>query len=323
MKILVTGMTSYQTTEARDEPARWIAECLRAGGHDVTVAKPSLASVLDGSDLEWDHVVCGLGPLHGLGTSSMYGALGMVGVYGPKHMLTLYADDLSTGKIGGGLRVMHRVPARLVKPFYVYKREWELARHPEVHAWLSKVVAYLLGLAEEDAPPIIVPAYRFDSAFMVAQGIVPSLAGKAVAADFSSFIEPVEPKQEWPVVPWWATEHKVDSKDVMQFRTSWEVHQVSFDKNLEEAISGTGFLHNWGGWSKRFKQCVDARLPVATDWRAHAPSFGEPYEALAPTIETMSPDEHIDLIEDQASAFLRAMTPKDEVYDIVNRVVGR
>ena len=323
MKILISGMTASQTSEKYDEPARWIAECLRESGHDVTVAKPSLASVLDGSPLEWDHVVCGLGPLHGLGTSSMYGALGLIGVYGPAQKLTLFADDLSTGKIGGGLRVMHKVPARLVKPFYVYKREWELARQPAVHEWLSSVVAYLLGLAREDAPPIIVPAYRFDSAFSVAHGIVPTLAGKAVAADFSSFIEPLNPRLFHPEVPWWGTEHKVDSREVLQFCASWEVHQVSFDKNREEATSATGFLHNWGGWSKRFKQCVDARIPVVTDWRAHAASFGEPYEILAPTMESMTADEREQLVADQAMSFLAAMTPKRDVYDIVNRVVGR
>ncbi len=193
MKILVTGMSSSNCRE-NGTIAGKIADALREGGHEVDVAKPSLKDVLE-DNTPWDRVYVGIGPVHGIGSSSIFGSLGLIGHYWDKD-LWLYTDDhLDAGKIGSGLRLFDRDHWRIIKPFYGYRREYPIASDLTVTKWLNEVI-YSLTRSEVEYPHVIVPAFNVAQAIDTTKRISIGAMHHTVAADFSSLVE-VPKTDEW------------------------------------------------------------------------------------------------------------------------------
>lgn len=290
-------MTASQTRETHSVGGM-IADRLRAAGHDVTVGKPSLEKSLDGD--RWDHVFVGLGPLHGLGTSSMYGALGLIGTHAPDGKCTLFLDDLDAGKIGSGFRVMLNRPARLVKPFYKYKREHDVAVKPDVHEWLMKVVDFLANASTSAYPRMIVPSFTYDEAFRIASLVAPGAAEGVKPVDFSKVVPdireshlvhpsppdlfegyPLPGDNDW----YWVTDHKIDSKPVRDMTPERPVFQCK-EEMLASYLPDTlrAFLLPFRGWSPLYAQLLREGVPVTTHWRAGA-RIGPAFDHMAVEVE--------------------------------------
>lgn len=313
MNVLVTGMTASQT-RGENAIAEHIVDALRDSGHIVQVGKPSLARTLDGE--RWDHVFVGLGPLHGLGTSSMYGALGVIGAHWDK--CTLYLDDLDSGKIGSGFRVMRNKPERLIKPFYVYKREHELAVLPEVHAHLMSVITTLLET--DEWPRLLVPAFG-DDAFKTGQRITSAAGHAAVPVDYSAYVpdlseaftgDPGEPLDEL----WWATEGNPHAKAVRDLRPAWAVYGVEA-KTLQKAMNASGFLLPESTWSARFRQFTDVGIPIGCSWRFTYDRLPDEFGHLLADIENMSEPDRKLLAKEQRTAFYSRMPSKEDIQKLV------
>jgi hypothetical protein len=325
MDILITGMTSSQTREG-DTIAGYAASALRESGHDVTVAKPSLADALD--NRQWDHVFCGLGPLHGLGTSSMYGALGVIGTHWSDR-LTLFLDDTDSSKIGSGLRIMRRKPERLIKPFYVYKREHEIAVEPKVHSWLMTVVDAILE-STVDFPALMLPAFTFENAYAVAAKITPMAMARVVPVDFSTYVPKLVDVIPSPVAPdelhdtsFWAVESNPLAPEVRALgHLAWPTVQVK-SSNLHHLPHASGYLAPWEIWSPRFKQMTEEGIPVATVWRVFKDVIGDAWETLATTIETMPLGEREILASAQHQQFIEFIQPPSMVAHLINGTIGR
>lgn len=327
VRILVTGMTSQQTKED-SFVAGSLAIALRALGHDVTVEKPSLRDSLDSKT--WDHVFVGLGPLHGIGTSSMYGALGVIGAHW-SDKLTLYLDDVDAGKIGSGFRIMEKTPAKLTKPWYTYKREWELAKLPEVHGWLMNVIDHIIN-AERDFPSIIVPAFDFDSAFATAQQVSRGAGSHAVDIDFSAFVpklaDKLPPLDEDELGPlkgkdFWATPWEPSGPPIAKMgELRWDVVQSPSQRMGEQyARKASGMLIPAIGWHHLFAQAASAKIPVATNWRVHAKGLGEEYEILPQDVEIMTKDERDHLARLQHTRFWNRAPEQSDIQATIARVM--
>lgn len=304
MKILITGMSSSNCRENGTIAGR-IAEALRAGGHEVDVSKPSLKDVLE-DNLPWDKVYVGIGPVHGIGSASIYGALGLIGAYWPTNKLTLYTDDhLDAGKIGSGLRLFDRDKWRIVKPFYGSRREYHIASDPPVTDWLNEVI-HSLARSEEEYPDVIVPAFTTDQAINTTRSISIGAMNHTVAADFSSLISMGE-SPEWtePTDDQMKGEWLVSNTGLLE--RFWYSTTSRYPEDLEWPVAVHPF-YTYGymrkataaylpiaGWHYIFKHAMELELPVATDWKTFGPVFGESWEALPANIEHMSASERSDL----------------------------
>jgi hypothetical protein len=315
VKILVTGMTARQTRDT-DSIAGFITKALEEDGHEVTCGKPSMEAMIDGQG--WDHVYVGLGPLHGLGTSSMYGALTAIGTHIDK--CTLYVDDLDVSKIGSGFRVMRNNPMRLVKPFYVYKREWEFAKQPEMHDFLMGVVNWLLAV--DEWPRLLVPAFDHDDAFSAGTRITGAAGRSAVAVDWSAYMPDLS--ESYPEVPegdvedfrWWATEANPYSRAVTDLGPTWPVYQLPLNQ-LWKIERAAGFLAPDAMWTGRIKQVLDVNVPCGTSWRFSHQSLGEDFSYILAGIELMSDDELEGLVESQQQSFAARMPSREELRKVI------
>lgn len=331
MKVLVTGMTSRQTKEDRTV-AGMIADVLRECGHEVMVARPSLEKVLSGEIAEtYDHAFVGLGPLHGIGTSYKYGALGTIGALWSDRV-TLYLDDVDSGKIGSGLRIMHKHNWKLTKPFYGYCAEYELTSSGDNASWLIAIIDALLS-AGEDHPNLLVPSFTFDDAYRVAGKITGGAAQHVTPVDWSVLATSLKAdtdaavgrygsaNTETPEGLWWSVEHIPEGRAVRSHGPyTWPVQQVG-PKELELITQSSGYINPVSAWTPRFWQVVDAGVPIVTPWRVFADYIGDAYEVLASTIEYMSDDERRELAANQKSQMKKFIPGRFEIAQIVEGVM--
>lgn len=333
MKILVTGMTSRQTKEDRTV-AGMTAEALRSQGHDVTVERPSLERVLSGEITEtYDHAFVGLGPLHGIGTSYKYGALATIGVMWADKV-TLYLDDVDSGKIGSGLRIMEKHNWKLTKPFYGYCAEYELASKPESVSWLLSIIDSLLHATDEH-PNILVPAFTFDDAFKTAGKITGGAAQHVTPLDWSVMATSLKTdtdaaegrygpaNAEYPDANWWSVEHVPEGRAVRSLGPfTWPVQQIDH-KELGLIYQSAGYLAPGSAWTPRFYQVSSCGIPLVSPWRIFADHIGDAFEVLAGTIETMPQDERDDLAKRQLEQIEKFIPTKTELSQIVEGVMLR
>lgn len=328
--VLVTGMTSSQTREG-DTIAGYIAHGLRMAGHTVTVEKPSLRAQLSGE--RYDHVFVGLGPLHGIGTSSMYGALATIGTHWGKSC-SVFLDDTDTGKIGSSLRLFHRDKWRMTKKFYQYKREYDLAAEPSVVSWLNSVVESLL-FERDGHPSCVVPSFSFDDAFKIASKITSGAAWNAKIVDFTPFapklddvinpaLEQYGNAIETPDSSWWAVEWL--AKDNAHVRAlgpfAWEVVTVGVK---EGGILGdcSGYLAPTATWSPRFIQMTEAGIPIVSPWRIFGDIVGPSFEHLAQEVEMMTPRQRRALAKRQYRDLKSHVPTADEVASLLDSMVDQ
>lgn len=322
MRVLVTGCTASQTRR-HDSVAGYIAEALEYAGHHVDVQKPSLTDVLEDNVL-YDHVIVGLGPLHGLGTSSMYGALGLIGKYWGNG-LTLYLDDIDSGKIHSGMKGMISerglATNKLVKPFYSYKREHKIASDPDVTRWLREVITVLLE-AGESHPSMITPSFTYDQGFRTAFAVSRGAGMKVLPIDFTSFVPALTRPQttdDPPVKvttdsqPWWTTEAPVTSPRVRNMGPfTWEVYRVK-SSDVDLFFRSSGYLSPSDEWHLKIRQFPLMGKPVIVPWRSFAYQVDEAFEVLASTVEVMPERDRADLADAQLMTLTSYCPSQDDV----------
>lgn len=333
MKVLVTGMTSRQTKEDRTI-AGHIAECLRECGHEVTVERPSLEKTMAGETAEkYDHAFVGLGPIHGIGTSYKYGAIAAIGALWSDRV-TLYLDDVDSGKIGAGLRIMQRHNWKLTKPFYGYCAEYEFACRPEVTGWLLEVIEHMLN-AQKDHPALLVPAFTFNDAFRTAARVTGGAGSNVVPIDWSrmgtSLKDDLDAAKgrfgpanaETPEGNWWSVEHAPTGRAVRSLGPyGWPVQQVGH-KELELIEQSAGYLAPGTAWTPRFYQVSKAGIPLVSPWRVFADYIGDAFEVLAGAVEDMTDEERAELAARQLKQLKKFVPTRLELAQIVEGVMFR
>ena len=325
-KILVTGATSRQANpdkNRRDVLVSWlIAETCRDLGYEVEHGRPGIQMDLS----EFDHVFCGLAPFHALGASGIYGALSVFMRAYAENKLTMYLDDQDVGKIVNGAKTMSSDPLRFTKPFFVYRREYDIASQPEWNEWLLNGVKMLDEFAW---PRVIVPAFPWVDKYQVLRAAPNATQPEFI--DFSSFLPtyvsgPAEERERR-----WVTE-SMDDKWLSQQRVSWPLQRYGkgWDKRptdlglLEAYASSQGVLeegppHGW--WTSRLGYAMQAGAVYSTRWQ-NVESLGDAFAHLPDAIEEMTDDDRRELAQAQRTAFEKHSTPKDEVRETVRRIVS-
>jgi hypothetical protein len=332
VKVLVTGMTARQTKEDRTI-AGALADVLRDAGHDVTVARPSLQQVLDGkTKAEYDHAFVGLGPLHGIGTSYKYGALGVIGAFWDD--CTFFLDDVDTGKIGSGLKIMNRHNWKLTKPFYGYCSEFEVASKPKTNSWLLSVIDHMLN-DQTNHPVMLTPAFTFNDAYRTAMKVTAGAAAHVCRVDWSVMSTSLredadaakerwgDPNEELPEDCWWSVEQEPTSAAVRSLGPfTWPVVKLD-PKALETVYDSTAYLAPGQAWNPRFYQVAKAGLPQVAPWRFFRDAIGDSFEVLSGTIEGADADGRKEIASEQLAQLERYVMSRNELSELTESVMLR
>lgn len=287
-KMLVTGGLSRQCNPAknkRDVMVSWlIAEALRDMGHEVEHRNPELRE----DYAEFDTVFIGMSALHSLGCNRSYGMLAAYLRTFPEGRCVLYVDDADCSKFLSGLKVMKNDPAKLTKPFYKYRKEYDIAADPAMHDWLMQGVNFLHDYAW---PTTILPMFSWGDPRTV-QSKIPNITNP-VAIDFSDYVPRYAGPDEWADERerTWVTECHIEDRWLGQQRPIYPVRYYSKGqlKRPEDAPLVLDYARSWGvldpGLESGFFHsrpifAAQARSLFVTRWQ-NIQALGEPYAVLA------------------------------------------
>lgn len=321
-KMLVTGFVSRQANPAknkRDVMVSWmLAEALRDMGHEVEHRNPTMTEDYE----DFDHVFLGLAALHSVGCNRSYGWLAAYLKNIHKGKVSLYVDDVDTAKVLSGIRVMKNDPDKLVKPFYVYRLEYELASQPEWHKWLMTGVDLLHDYAW---PQVIVPLFPWGDAEQFKRQL-PN-ATTIIPVDFSSYVPEYVGEDEWAPERErvWLSEADPDSRWMEQQRAIYPVRffRRGFEKRPEDAGLVLEYAKNWGVldpgldngfFYSRLVYAAQARALYITKWQ-NVQALGDAYALLPDTAAGFDDDTRIAWAEAQYQSYYNLTWRRDQVKD--------
>ena len=324
MKILLTGMTSSQIHESTKRQgltlAGALAKALRGLGHEVDVRAPIFDDAMRG-DEDYDFYWVGLGPVKGLGTSYMYGALATIYRQANLGKLAVYLDDTDSKKIGSEFRSVTRRPADLVKPFFSYKRDWQKARQPENFPHILMACDMLGGKnVDLEHPPIYVPAWHFDLAFQAATLVSANTAANLFTADPSVYFK-VELDRFRADTRYWATMWQPESTAITNMGVRlWDVEPIS--RFSWGPLSGaSGLLVPSATWVPELHIAASIGVPSACHWRTMGPLFGTEFEHLPANMETLTESELTDIAKAQYTQLLKQSTTKAKMMTTLKKAM--
>lgn len=308
-KILLTGMTSRQcNADASKKDASFaflLAQALREAGHEVDQRNPTMTE----DYANYDKVIVGLAPIHGMGANRSYGALAAILRTWGTDKLMLMLDDPETGKVFSGIRTMCDAPHRLTKQFFSYKLEHDLASQPEWQAWLIEGVRLL---RDSTWPATIIPQHSWAEApprLVGAGDQVPNTIG----VDPSLMIKYPHPsawsqrRQVWvteapPALPWLEQQKPFITLPVERHGNAGLPRFTDDAQRLETYVSVRGVIAPpvLGGawWTPRPYLASSAGALVLTDWRS-VRNLGSSWTLTAQQADMLDPDAVSDLASEQ------------------------
>lgn len=327
-KFLVTGGLSRQCNpdkNKRDVMVSWLlAQALRSMGHEVEHRNPGLTE----DYAEFDKVFIGMSALHSLGCNRSYGMLAAyLRTYGDNRAV-LYLDDVETAKIISGLRVMKNDPGRLCKPFYTYRKEYDVASDPAVHGWLMEGVKLLHDYAW---PTTLIPVFPWGDARQAASSI--HNITDPVAIDLSPYVPDYTPTDEVERSRRWSTECKPDDKWLKQQRPVFAVdHYCKGElKRPDDKALVHKYAQTWGvldpglehGWFRsRLPYAVQAGALYVTKWQNIQP-LGNAFALLPDHAAGMEDDVRENWANAQRDAFNAAVWTNKQVKEVLNNVLEK
>lgn len=326
-KVLVTGFTSRACNPAknkRDVMVSWlIAEVCRDLGYEVEHRNPTIEESYD----DFDHVFWGMAPLHGLGSNRTYGALSCFLKTYPDGRISFYQDDHDNAKVMNGIRTVFNDPKRLVKSFFNYKLEYDLANTPEWSQYLMQGVEVLNNYAW---PTTIVPAFGWADLQRLTVKC-PNLTDP-VGIDFTAYLPeyefkvPDEREQKWIV-------EVTDEKWFTQQRIGWypERYGKGYEKRPEDEMVVQRYAGAWGvlnrgedngWWNSRIGYAAQTEALYVTRWQ-NVDALGAPYALLADSAELLTPAERDEWAQSQADALSKAVASRETVREQIRKLVEK
>ena len=321
-KYLVSGCLSRQCNpqkNSRDVMVSWLlAEALRDMGHEVEHRNPTMTEDYE----DFDHIFLGLAAMHSVGCNRSYGFLAAYLKNYSQEKVSFYIDDVDTAKVLSGLRVMKNDPKKLIKPFYVYRLEYELASQPEWHDWLMNGINMLVDYAW---PRVIVPMFPWGDVTKY-QSQLPN-ASQLVPLDLSSYVPEYVGSDEWNPEPerQWVTEMDDSNRWFQQQRPIYPLKR--YGKGFEKRPTDEGlvldYTNNWGVieqgldnafFHSRVVYAAQAQTLFVTRWQNVQP-LGDAYALLPDTAAGLSLEDRINWAQAQRVALDHWTHSRDEVKD--------
>jgi len=330
MKILLTGMTSQHCSVSASEKQHSVSWLLKQAltelGHEVDHRNPTLSDTAD----EYDKVLLGLGPLHGMGTNRMYGALSVLARAEAQDKLIVYLDDPNVWNTLGGFKVMRDDPNKLCKEFFRYKLEWDQAREPTYRNWLQSVVE---RMCEYAWPRVIAPSFAWTyTADAEIKKHVPQIVDLCEIDPTALYpqTDAVAPTDEVERV--WVAESAADDRWLRAQQLLLPLNAYG-PRGLRRPADGQLaeiYRRSWGAlsppvkpsgwWYPTLLRPTLQECPVATDWRFTDP-LGAEWQLLPGSIESMDERQRADLAIAQRAKLLSASPDRQAVIEQIGEIV--
>lgn len=336
MRLLLTGMTSQQTNlQSHRKSVNFCGllwEAFRQNGHEVYWQDPSVNSSVE--DLrEFDHVIVGVAPLTALGANRAYGALSIIERLWSSPKLKLLVDAPEPMKITTSLQAVLEHPENLTKDFFSYRKEYGLAKSPEVSKRLLEAVR-LLHVSGDAWPWTLVPGLPWMSDAEVYQQLPIGAKDRVQFVNLDALLfERYDNPEDRARVHHWAYEKgtksgwlksQLLSAPVKELPHTFRVETNSLTiQQLETSIGclvGAHRSSSW--WSPRFAMSLSQRTPVFTDWRATS-QLGDVWSTLPSALEVMTDAERRVVAAEQHQTYREhCLSPKNETRRIIDILAG-
>lgn len=328
-RYLVTGLVSRHANprkNKRDVLVSWLlAEALRDLGHEVEHRNPTIGESYE----EFDHVFLGLAALHSVGANRTYGWLAAYLKTFADGRVTFFVDDTDTAKVLSGLRVMNSDPAKLVKPYYVYRLEYQTAVQPAVHEWLTQGVSNLHDYAW---PRVIVPLFPWGDVEHFKRRL-PN-ATDVVGIDFSAYV-PFYARDcvaETAVERQWVAEVGRRNDWLDTVRPVFPVIRLGKDYSKRPEDEGLVHLYenSWGVldrgpdhgfFNSRPLYAAQAQTLYVTKWQ-NMRTLGDAYGILADRAAEFTPAEREQWTLFQAESLFAQTHSREHVKDVLSSLLA-
>lgn len=340
-KILVTGMTSQQVAQDSHRKAvnytGLLVEALKSDSkNEVRWLEPSCRwgdRELQG----YKHVFVGIAPLLSMGANRAYGALSVIERMWGTGRLTLVYDQHDPALFTRALNAALKNWDSFTKPFFSYRREYDVARERSIN---TRLMMQAMRLHSKPWPKVLVPGLPWESKFLeyTAKALPEGARQSVVAVNLDSLVlsrwEDSRPRKT--VEPLWAWS---TSKSVLSSRNGakWlgslglsapvqalpQNHRIPTDEaTMTQLRESRGYLSAPGLWTPQIAQALGQHAPVFADWEATSAALGPSWGWLPGTTENFDRKALSDLGAAQLEAYKGALKTPSALPSHILRVVG-
>jgi hypothetical protein len=332
-QILITGMSAPQYSEGVNAKSLSfsgvMSKVLTDSGHTVTQKAPDvLWTARDFS--RYDVVLVGLSPLTSISSNYIYGALMAIHTLKDTGKLRLFVDAPEPSRIFGSLRAVSKNPSNLTKPFFSYRKGYDVASQSNVSHVLIEVVNQLL---ENEWPVTLYPSVPWDGYQSLVHDQFPEQTRKSLrAVSLDSYLLADESfKAPLVTLGWTCDDMSTKWSKQAAASVSTYVLPMRWHKNVDDdavflniassigALISPAYSGTW--WSYRLIQSLNAGVPVATDW-IESVFLGYEWSYLPAAIEDMSESERRTLAARQVKSYAARVPSKNEAIKMLEQVLG-
>ena len=333
MKVFVTGCTAPQASKNANEKNPSFAGIVNTAlielGCDVTWADPSV-KMDKGYLSQFDSILVGVASPTNVISHRIYGALSVINHAAELGTLSLFVDTPEPHKLFAGIREVYHNPKSLVKDFYSKKREYNLALEPENFA---NIFAGLSKLYVDAWPTTITPAYPWSHQTNISKYIPNIDNSKLFLVSPDAALLELQQYRSTPVDgDYWCVDSNKTSWSQMTAKSltlGMENYRVSKWESNAEVL---GRLHDSVGalisvykdgnpwWLPSLSQALYMGVPAVTDWR-HTAYMGEEWSHLPSTIESMNPNQRMELARKQKEIYMEHLPSWDSVKESLGNIL--
>lgn len=325
MKILLTGCTAQQVNPQSHRKAANFSgllwDALRGDErNEVFWQEPSVEMATQ--DLrKFDQVIVGIAPITALGANRAYGAYSIIERLWDDKKLKLLIDAPDPIKMQTASRSIIDHPENLTKDFFSYRKEFRLAKQPEIAA---RIVNGVNLLVNGTWPTTIVPGLPWKSSRSVEMQLPLGAVGRVqtLNLDYQLFDRWDNPdaltstrRDEWALekgtLTYWADRLNVSLPKRELPRTFRVETDTAAVDQLSESIGcliGPSRAGTW--WNTRYAQALSQRAAVFTDWH-DSQYLGAAWMQLPGPFEMMDESGRVKLVQEQYEEY-RDTTPNHE-----------
>ena len=328
MKILITGMTSPQSSSRLNGRSMSFAGCISAiasdNGHSVEWFTPSVHLTKKDVDA-YDYILVGIAPPLSVTSNKAYGVLKFISTMQSDSRLKFFVDSPEPSRITLNLRAVQKDQTRLVTQFHRLRKDYkDVVSDEKVRNGVLSGIDYL---ADGEWPETFYPEMPWINKEAIKSKLPAGASSTAVGICVDPFfITETFGKINATKCERWAvdtdkTRWSASAISSMQLPYQlMKTNKASTDTEVGELIatskasllSPTADGSVW--WSYRWAQSMNSSTPIVSDWRVTS-QLGVSWGHLAASVESMS---YIDLFETsvtQKSEYLNALPSRDKVKE--------
>lgn len=333
MKVFVTGCTAPQASKSANEKnpsfAGIINTALTELGCDVMWDDPSV-KMDKGYLSQFDSILVGVASPTNVISHRIYGALSVINHASELGTLSLFVDTPEPHKLFAGIREVYHSPKSLVKDFYSKKREYNLALEPDNFA---NIFAGLSKLYTDAWPNTLIPAYPWSQQNNISKYIPNIDNGKLFLISPDAALLELQQYRSAPVNgDYWCVDNlktnwsQMTSKSLTMraenYRSSkWETNGAVLGR-LHDSVGALISVYKDGNpwWLPSLSQALYMGVPAVTDWR-HTAYMGSQWAMLPSAIESLSPNERLDLARIQKELYLEQLPSWHSIKDSLGNIL--